>query len=172
MVKAVFIIVVLVCFISCDDNYQVVESKILTAKAPPSQSDTIVIDSLTNIPFSRLYKPGTFGITYRYYPSLDIRDKEFKVVFSGRARTNYGYSNAFIIVSVGSQKESFGWYGTSLRYFFTDVNSWCHFKDSVTFKRESWHDPYYCINVFSQLADSPSEKFDIDTLYVQVKVKD
>jgi hypothetical protein len=172
MGKTALIFVFLVCFVSCEDNYQVVESKILTAKTPPAQSDTIVVDSLTNTQFSRLHKPETFGMTYRYYPSAEIRDKEFKVVFSGRARTNYGFSNAYIIVSVGSQKESFGWYGTSLRYFFTDVNTWCNFKDSVSFKRESWHDPYYCINVFAQLADSPTEKFDIDTLHVEVKVKD
>ncbi len=172
MKKILFLLPIIFFIISCEDKFSIVESKTFPAQQIAHQNDTVINDTITHSFFSRLHNRGAFGMIYTYFPPDNIRDKPMEIVFSGNARTNYAYSNAFVNVTMGSKKGvQLGWTGRNLRYFFTDINTWCKFRDSVTFKREDWHDPYYRIDVFSYLPNPTQENFDIDTLFVKIKVK-
>lgn len=159
--------------ISCDDRYTTIDSIAFKLNENTYKSDTIIKDTVDGKLFSRLYKPESYGVMYQHYLKKEVIEKEMKVVFSGKIRTNYAFSNAAINVSVGSKAGNpLGWSGKSLRYHFTDINTWCPFKDSVKLKHESWQEPYYVINVFSFLGNSMNEKFDLKDLNIQIKLKD
>lgn len=171
--KKIPLLLLIFFIIACEDKFSTVHSKIVPAKEAVHRNDTLIKDSVTNSVFSRLNNSGNFGMVYTYFPPDDIKDKLMEIVFSGTARTNYAYSNASIIVTIGSKKDvQLGWAGRNLRFFFTDINSWCEFRDSVTFQREAWQDPYHRIDIFAYLPGPTFENFDLDTLRVKIKVKD
>jgi len=171
-VKAVIAAIVL-CFFSCDrDKYKLVSSSDEFATPGNQRDDTIIKKENNNDYFSRLYKPNSNGLISRYTIPDSISEWDFKVLFSGRARTNYAYSNAAILVAVMSEdKTAQVWTPMMLRYYFTETDQWCNFKDSMTFKREAWQKKNYYVNVFAYLGNSEKENFDIDNLSVQILAK-
>ncbi len=172
MGRIVIFLALFFSIVSCEDKFSTVHSRSLPAQASIRRNDTIIKDSITNLFFTRLSNKGSFGMMYTYYPPDDVRDKLIEVVFSGKARTSYPHSNASIVVTVGSKKDvQQGWTGRNIRYVFTDINTWCEFKDSVVIQREAWQDPYYRIDVFAYLPGPTAENFDLDTLHVKIKVK-
>lgn len=171
--KYVLFIALLVLFVSCDDRYRIINSSTVALIKTNSQNDTILKDSLDNSLFSRLYFPQSFGLIYTYQIPDAFKEKEIVVCFGGKIRTNYGFSNSAINVSVRSKNGvSQGWNGRALRYYFTDINTWCPFRDSIRFKHDSWQEQYDVISAFPFLGNSPDEKFDIKDFQVQIKVKE
>lgn len=158
---------------SCEDKYRNVDPKILGSEGLQHVSDTLMKDTSSNILFSRLQKNGGFGCIYNFYLPDSLKNKNFNIVFYGRTRTNYAHSTSAICVrAIDKEGKLLDWYSGSLRYYYTDINTWCSFKDSMMFKLKGWLEPYHCISIFSYLPGPTNETFDIDSLQVQFKLKD
>ena len=169
----VIIAAIALSFFSCNgDQSKLVWSEVVNASAAGQREDTILKKENGTTFFSRLYKPNSNGLISKWTIPDSIAEYDFKILFSGRARTNYAHSNASIMVAVMSkEKEANVWSPTFLRYYFTETNTWCDFKDSVTFIHESWQKPDYYVNVFAYLYNSEKENFDMENLKVQIFAK-
>lgn len=167
------ITVLLLCFFSCNRNQSVlVMTEEVFANPANQREDTVLKRKDNKGYFSRLYKPNSHGLISRWIIPDSIAEYDFKILFSGRARTNYAYSNASIMLAVMSKEQTVNvWTPLMLRYYFTEINKWCNFKDSLTFKHEAWQSAYYYVNVFAYLGDSQKENYDIDNLKVEIFAK-
>jgi hypothetical protein len=158
---------------SCEDQYRTVDAKTLAATGPAHLSDILIKDTTNGFVFSRLQRDAGFGEVYNYYLPDSLKGKNFNIVFKCRARTNYAHSAASICVrAIDKEGKLLAWHGGNLRYHFTNINTWCEIKDSILFNLQGGYDPYYCLNVFTFLPGPTKEKFDIDSLQVQFKIKD
>ncbi len=165
-------IVVPLIFNSCDDKYEIVNSVLNLPDSTRTIDDLVYTDSISKSLFSRLSKPGTYGITSKYIIPKELKGKELEVVFEGKGRTNYMHSNDYVnVTAYAPNGQNIIWNGISLKYYFTEINKWCYFKDSVHIKPESWEPEYYNINAFAFLGSSANEQFDIDSFKVTIKAK-
>ncbi len=157
---------------SCDDKYQTFDSKLVKADSKSSSSDTIISDSIQKFSFSRLRRPETQGLRASFIISPAQRFKQLYIVVNGKIRTNYAYSNSTISISAeDSLKNILIWRAIFLRYYYTEINEWCYFKDSI-FLPNNFDGKYYSkISAFTLLGPSSSENFDIDQLNVEIKEK-
>ncbi len=164
-------IIVLFFFTSCDKEYNIVFTGSVLPDKKVIIADTILQDSITKKLFSRLTKPNSQGLTSQFILPEENIGKEVEIVFSGRARTNYAHSNAYINVATFSENKQFlSWNSLFLRYYFKDINTWCDFKDSIHFKLATGENPARIIHTFSYLGISTKENFDVDGLTVKIKV--
>lgn len=166
-------VAVILIFNSCDDKYVVVSTTLNLPKNSKPIDDSLLTDSNNATIYSRLSVPGSYGITSKYIIPKELKGKELEVVFEGKARTNYMHSNAYVnVTAYAPNGQNIIWNGVSLKYYFTEVNKWCYFKDSVHIKPESWEPEYHNINAFAFLGTSNNEKFDIDSFKVTIKAKE
>ncbi len=171
MLKQFFILFTIasIC-VSCDKTYETIYQCAAVPEKTERGEDTLMKDSSANFNFSRLRKPNSGGISCHYLFEPGKPQSEYYVVFHGRIRTNYAQSNAFInLSSIDVDGNIINWNSSSLKYFVTDTDQWCWFKDSILIKYESWNKPYKMVNVFPFLGPSASENFDVDTLFVELK---
>ena len=170
--KAIIGTLALILFFSCEDKYELIDSKTTVPDPKKINGDTILYDSSGSFYYSRITKINTQGLLSQFTLPDEFKTKDLEVVFNGRIRTNYAQSNTYInIVPYDRNGVMLGWNGVSLRYYFTEINKWCYFKDSIHLKFESWNQPFHLINTFSYLGNSTKEKFDLDCLHVQIKVR-
>lgn len=157
---------------SCEDGYHTVDPATLSATGPKHFSDTLIKDSISGTSFYRLYRNAGFGTVFSFRLPDSIKSKFINIVYSGKARTNYGHSAAAICARTSDKDgKLLTWYSGNLRYHFTDVNTWCPFKDSMFIKLQGWMDPYYSLDVFSFLNGPTNEVLDLDSFQVQFKIK-
>jgi hypothetical protein len=171
-----FLIVPLLLFVvlfsSCGESYITVGKQITLPEKGKQKEDSIFVDSSGKFNFSRIQNPGAFGLFNSFKIPLENQDKELWVVFEGRARSNFPHSNGTITVVGSNDKgETLCWKACFLKAHLTDVNKWCHFKDSIFLTSQLNFHPYNVINTFALLGTSPGEKFDMDSLVVTVKQK-
>jgi hypothetical protein len=170
--RCIFLFFLILFFQSCADEYTSIEKFVITPSNHTLKADTIITDEVGGLRFSRLRKVGQAGYSAVTNLSIENRDKKIWVIFSGKVRTNYAHSNATIsIAAVGLNQEIVVWNATFLKYFITDINKWCPFKDSVLLPREKLNQKYSVINTMAYLGNSESENFDIDTLRVEYKAE-
>ncbi len=168
----IFLIVTLFFLAGCSDKYQVIQSITVTPNINKPTGDTIILDSTKKFYFSRLRAKGTGGLIGTYKVTADHVNKQLYIVVSGRVRTNYAHSNSTITVAVNDdQKNTIVWRAMSLKYYFTEINKWCPFKDSIMLAPNTDGKYYNEISVLTFMGPSESENFDIDTLKIQVKEK-
>lgn len=170
--KAVICFFFLILMCSCEDRYDTINTCIALPDKEAHHDDTIMKDSIKGFYFSRLTEASSRGLQCNYTVPPELKNSELEIVFSGKIRTNFAVTNAFINVAAMSEDGAMAsWNGLVLRYFITDINKWCPFKDSVHLKPESWHKPFHTIQTFSYRAGSTTEVVDVDSLTVVVKVK-
>jgi len=175
MHRSIFVILIIstLYFCSCRKEYRVILKEMILADPSKQRQDTILKFPNSSSYFSRLYRPVTNGLISNFIVPNEMKDKEIKIVFRGKARTNYAHSNAVIVVSIISRdNQQISWTPLPLRYYFTETNTWCYFKDSITVKHESWQLPYYYLNTLAFLGSSQNEVFDLDSLFVEISAKD
>lgn len=157
------------CFYSCDDKYIMVNANRVVPELGKQREDTILKDLKSNIYFSELFHPASNGLISNYVIPKEINEQELKIVFKGKARTNYVHSAASIVVAILSEdKAALSWTPVNLQYYFTELNEWCDFRDSVIVRHEAWQKPFYYINTFAFLGNTNGEKFDIKELEVEI----
>ncbi len=168
--KKIIGILALILFFSCEDKYELIDSKTIVSDSKKINGDTILYDSSGSFYYSRINKANSQGLLSQFILPDEFKTAQLEIVFSGRVKTNYAQSNAYINVAPFDQYGvMLGWNGICLRYYFTEINKWCYFKDSIHLKYESWNQPFHLINTFSYLGNSTNEKFDLDCLHVQIK---
>lgn len=159
----------LLCFYSCNDECWLMNSTKVFPEPSKQRQDTILKEATTNVYYSQLYRPASNGIIANYVIPEEIKEHEIKIVFNGKARSNFVHSAASIVVAILSEdKSAVIWTPVNLQYYFTELNQWCSFKDSVIVRHEAWQKPFYYINTFAFLGNANGEKFDIQNLEVQV----
>lgn len=162
-----------IVFTSCDDKFVIAKSGTVLPDEKLERDDTVLTDSIQKFKFSRLYMPTAHGLIYSYQVPTELSKRDFYIVFDGFARTNSPHSFAYINVNADSEGGvNLSWNGLSLRYYFTDLNKWCYFKDSVYIKHEAWYEPFYKINTYAFTGNSQGENFDIKNLNVQIKIRE
>ena len=113
------------------------------------------------------------GLEGYYTLTNEAKNKQLRVVFSGRIRTNNIYSRSSITTAVLSGKDNHVviWQPAFLYYHFEEVNKWCFFKDSIDLPKNFNGESFTILNIFTNLGETKIEKFDIDTLFVEVKCR-
>lgn len=167
-----FFFLCLFCF-SCREEFKSVQKFDVTALNNPKSGDTAIYDEQDKFYFSRITRPSCGGLNAPFKIEEKNRNKKIWVIFSGRARTNYVQSNATIsIAAVGLNQMTVVWKAIFLRYYITDINQWCPFKDSTLLPREKLEQKYSLVNTIAYLGNSTNEKFDVDTLHVEYRIED
>jgi hypothetical protein len=165
---------------SCEDKFRTFDVQTITVANnkrdtrdtinKPGVQDTVMTDSTGKFRFSRLRFPSSRGLTATCMIEETHREKPLWIVFSGRVRSNYAHSNATItMAAVSPENGMLVWNGSLLRYYITDVNRWCHFRDSFYLESTFTNKPYGEVSVFTFLGDSEHENFDVDTLHVEFR---
>jgi hypothetical protein len=168
----VFAITFIIFFSSCGESYEFVGKQIVRVSKENMHEDSLIYDSIGKFYFSRLSKPATMGILGNMTLPKENQDQPLWVIFEGRFRTNFPYSHATItVMGTNDKKETLCWNSCYLRLHITDLNQWCHFKDSVFLTSQLNFHIYNSINTFAYLGPSPGEKFDIDSFTVTVRQK-
>lgn len=135
---------------SCNDDYIVMNVTKVLPNPSKQREDTILKETTTGFYYSQLFKPASNGIVASYTIPQEIKDREIKVVFKGKARSNYVHSTAAMVVAVISEdKSTVIWSPINLQYYFTELNQWCPFRDCVIVRHESWQKSFYYINTFA-----------------------
>lgn len=165
-----------VCFVllkCCNDQYSEVEKAlILPNPLVTLDSEVTLKDSLTNIYYSRINHVASGGLRHTFIVPTDFNYSIWKIVFKGSMRTNFAHSDSYInVVGFTDRDSTIIYKGLPLKYFVTDLNKWCPFKDSMIIQSANWHFPLKKIAVYAFLGNSPMEKFDIDSLSVGYYVK-
>ncbi len=163
----------IVCLLlsSCRKKYEIAESRILTVDNVKRVDDAVLEDSLGHFQFSRLSRPGTFGMMADFELPEKNQDCDGYVIVSGRVRSNYVQSEAFLVVVTHKDQEQLSWQTLPVRLYTTHLNAWCPFKDSIFLPAKMGGKAYNKITVAAQLANSKDEVFDLDTLYISIKQK-
>lgn len=157
-------------FVNCQHKYEKIHSDIIFCENAKHNQDTILIDSLQNLNFSRLNKFSSCGMEFIYNVPKNIQNIAVCVVFSGRVRTNYAFSNAAVVCSAFSEKkEKLFWNSINLRNVFIGINNWSTFRDSIFFPSDFYGQNYNVISGHLFLGESKAENFDIDTLKIEIK---
>lgn len=168
------ILLFFICFFcfSCREEFKSAQKFSVTALNNPPSGDTAMLDEKDKFYFSRITNPSCGGLNAPWKISEENRNKRIWVIFSGRARTNYVQSNATIsVAAIGLNQTAVVWQAVFLRYYITDINAWCPFKDSVLLPKEKLEQKYSMVNTIAYLGNSKEEKFDIDTLKVEYKLE-
>ncbi len=164
---------VIILFISsCGEKFESIHKEFVIANPKVLAEDVVIKDSIENFYFSRIYIHDKCGLQIIYKLPKEYQNKELWVVVRGRARTNYAHSNANISLNTRSiDGQMLCWKATRLRYYFTDINKWCHFKDSIFLTNSLFDKTHYTITTFAFLGNSGSELFDMDSLIIDIKQK-
>ena len=116
--------------------------------------------------------PNRIGLRAEYTLPKKAQKKELWVVISGMIRTNYAHSTAIIAVQTNSEDgQMLCWKALHLRYYFTDINKWCFFKDSIYLPKGYYDKAHSKIATFAFSGTSANENFDLDSLFVTIKQK-
>jgi hypothetical protein len=167
-----FGICTLVLCVSCTETYDFVGEQIIVPIEENAKEDIILKDSTSNFLFSRIQGSGATGLFTYFKIPFDNQNKELWIVFQGRLRSNLPQSHAAITVSGSNDSgEVLSKDICPLRYFVTETNKWCHFKDSVFLKSKLNFRPYNIVHVYALLENSYLEAFDIDTLRITIRQK-
>ena len=158
---------------SCGDKFvNVCESVITVDNNRPNTGDTVLFDSINKFKFSRVNKRDASTLVASFTLPKEHQNKALWVVFCGKARTNFAYSNSSITLAAMSEKgECLVWRAVLLKYYFTDINKWCYFKDSMFLKPNFDGKFYNEISTFGFSGVSQGENFDMDSLKVIIKAK-
>lgn len=167
-----FLFSFLLLFSSCAERYEEIGRQLTTARTNKMREDTLIFDSIHKSYFSRIMKPNGGGLQTVYQIPAEHQNKELWVVLEGRIRTNYPHTHSTITLITASEKgEMLCWKASFLSTYYTKLNDWCHFKDSIWLPHNFNNTSYKVINAFAYLGNQPGEKFDMDTLIVTVKRK-
>lgn len=160
-------------FFGCRDKYTpVFNDTIVVDKNYKAHEDTVLMDSLPPILYSRLNVPNTFGLRTHFELPETSQGKDMYVIVSGRSRNNYAHSFGAIAISSYSEKrEQLSWDLIKMRFQYTGVNEWCDFRDSLKLPPNFYGTQYNLINVTAHLPQG-SENFDLDGLKVVISQKD
>jgi len=168
--KIFFIVCLIISTYGCGKKYKTIFTETLVVDNKYKQhEDTVLIDSIRPVLFSRLYRPNSFGMRTAYQVPTESQEKKMYVVVSGRSRNNYAHSNAVIVVVTHNAKnEQLSWDFIRMKYQYTEVNYWCNFKDSLKLPPNFYGKEYNLITVMAHLPEGV-EKFDLEGLKVEIK---
>ena len=164
---------VLFLLFGCSEKYVTVNEEITTVNKEKLRGDSILHDSVFNFKYSRLVKPNSYGLESVYKLPDEVKDKALRIIFKCKARTDQVYTNSFITIAVleGDSNKVLIWKAVTLKHSYTDVNKWCWFSDSIEVGPRHENKTFKYIDVSAFLGNTTIEKFDVDTLMVQIKSK-
>lgn len=162
-----------VSLFGCTQKYSTIHEEVVTVNKEKLRDDSLLHDSVLNINFSRLIKPNSYGLESVYKLPNEFKDKELRIIFRGKGKTDQVYTNSFIIVAILQEDSNkvLIWKAASLKYSYTDVNKWCWFSDSIDVGPRQDNKTFNYIDVSAYLGNTTIEKFDMDTLIVEIKSK-
>jgi len=166
------IFIVSVFFVSCADRYETIHEQSILIDKKNLRDDTLIKDSISQHYFSRIKRKGSYGRMLNFQLAKDQVGKEFYVVFEGRIRTNYPQSNSTISVATNDRSgNQIDWLVAFLKPFYSTVNEWCYFKDSVRIEHNKKGSKLTAISCFAYIPVGTDELFDMDSLRVAIKQK-
>ncbi len=174
MRKKITTLIVSIFFLSaCDDRYITLKTLTITANTnKPGTSSVVMVDSLKHFEYSRLKGKSQGGLIGTYTVTPEHSNKQLYVIVSGKIRTNYAHSNSNIIIAATDDKnELILWRGIYIQYYYTEINKWCPFKDSMLLPPSVNNKYYKEVSALAYLGNSENENFDIDTLKIEIKEK-
>lgn len=161
---------ILFFFFSCGEKFKITTKKITLAKRENLAEDTVIKDNTNSIYFSRVSTPKKYGLRSEYILPPDAKNRDLWIIISGRCRTDNIYSNSSIIAhTVSEDGQILFWGNIPLRCFYADINKWSTFKDSVIAKRSYYNKYHFKVICQAFLNDTIKEKFDIDSLIIEIK---
>jgi len=167
-----FLYVIILFVSSCGEKFESIHKEFVIANPKVLAEDVVIKDTTENFYFSRIYIHDKCGLQIIYNVPKESQNKDLWVVASGRTRTNYAYSCASVSLNTRSiDGQMLCWRAISLRYYYTDINKWCHFKDSIFIPRSFFDKTHHTITTFAFLGNSGSELFDMDSLIIDIKQK-
>ncbi len=159
--------------VSCNENYEPISSSLVIPKQEHVLGDTLIKDSVSGRVFSRLYKHATAGLQFQYDIPKEYQHKKIRVVVGGNMRSNYAMSNSGIAISVYDNKSNqLAWNVLPLKTAYLGINQWVLTKDSLLVPAYYYNNIPSHISVNTYLAESAHENFDIDSMFVIIKVAD
>ncbi len=164
---------ILFIFVACSDEYTLIHEDIVTVNKSKLRDDTLLHDTILNSNFSRLTKPNSYGLESAFKVSDEFKNKQLRIIFKGKGRIDQVYTKSSIVIAIltGDSNKVLIWKAMSLKYAYTDVNQWCWFADSIEVGPTYLNKTFSYIDVSPYLGDTQIEKFDMDTLTVQIKAK-
>jgi len=168
------ILILSLCFLfGCGENYEPISSSLVIPKQKNVLGDTLIKDSVRGRVFSRLYKHATAGLQFQYDIPKEYQHKKIWVVVGGNIRSNYAMSNSNFAVSVyDNNSTQLAWNVLPLQIAYLGINKWVFAKDSLLVPANYYNYIPSHISVHTYLAESAHENFDIDSMFVIIKVAD
>ena len=160
--KFTLLFTVIFLLVSCTDEYKTIQSLNITSKNNKAGTSSLsILDSVTKLTFSRLNTKAAGGLIGTFKVGSDYKNKALWFVVSGKIRTNYAHSNATITFAGNEQNgEIILWRAIYLRYFFTENNKWCFFRDSILVPPNINQKYFSEISAFAFLGNSEAENFE------------
>lgn len=122
--------------------------------------------------FQRLDSTAVYGITFRYKLKPEDDKKRMALILKAKARTNYIYSNATIVVVTHRGTDQVHWQPYHIRGHFVDLNVWNNIYDSILLPMNDDFYHYDNITAFASLEFPKAEKFDMDSVtFILKRVK-
>jgi hypothetical protein len=157
----------------CTPKYATIHEEVVTVNKDKLRDDSLIHDTVLNIDFSRLVKPNSYGIESVFKVPNEFKDKELRIIFRGKGKTDQVYTNSYITIAILQEENNkvLIWKAVSLKYSYTDGNKWCWFSDSIEVGPRHENKTFNYIDVSAYLGNTSIEKFDMDTLIVEIKSK-
>lgn len=166
----IFLTSIVLLFSACRESYRIIQEIKIEPDSLNLADDTICKDLKSQTLFSRLSKKESRGLHYSYVLPKEMKGKEVYIVASGKARTNYAHSNTYITIVVNDEKNNqLLWRALPLRFFYTEVNVWSPFRDSLFLPGSFDGKTYKNIQIMTTLGNSEREVFDVDSLTLRIK---
>jgi len=157
------------CMLSCVERYTTIHQQMMMIDKNKLQDDSLIKYPGTNSYFSRIKEHGSFGRRMVFPLNEKQERKEFYIVFTGKIRSNYPQSKSTITVVTNDKSGAqIDWRCVFLKTFYTEMNRWCYFKDSVKITVDERWRKHRSITCFPFLPSGTGEAFDIDSLYVSI----
>lgn len=172
-IKISSLLVGLLLFAACDNSYETLISKVVIPDQNHVLGDTLINDSLSGHVFSRLYRHSTAGLQFQYDIPTEHQQKKMLVIAGGKIRSNYAMSNSGFAVSVyDNHSKQLVWTILPLKIAYLGINKWVYARDSVLIRANYYNAIPAHVSVNSYLGESKQENFDLDSMFVIIKMAD
>lgn len=171
MIYRLVVIVIGIVMVSCKQDAELVNEKmLLPADSSVQQENLVLRDSITGHLFTRLYRPATQGMVYSYNLPPEQQNKHYYIVFRGKMRSNYAQSNGGVVFLARDKNNGqLCWWSLPARPHLVLQNQWNVFHDSLHIPGLINDIVYTSVHAFPFLGNSTTENFDVDSLHVMLK---
>lgn len=160
------LICVLVYVTSCSEKEELINSKLFTYT---SKNGGIEDTTNKGYYFFRHDNLNKFGFIDTVNFTEDQLRKKITLYYNGKARTDYVHSFGCIRIVLFNGNEPIHWSGILLRDEVVDLNVWNKFSGYFVLPPRTTDRQFNKAVIFTELAEGNLEKFDIDSVEINLK---